>query len=49
MNRETLPVFFHADVLSMKAPDGLFEKAPSPLLEHQMLTAECPEFIPESD
>ncbi len=45
MSLQKLPVYFHPDVLSMKAPDGLFEKAPSPLLKHQMLTAECPERI----
>ncbi len=45
MKTETLPVFFHQDVLSMKTPDGMFERAPSPLLEHQTLFTECPERI----
>jgi acetoin utilization deacetylase AcuC-like enzyme len=45
MKIDTLPVFFHADVLSMQAPDGLFERAPSPLLEHQVPFAECPQRI----
>ncbi len=45
MSLGKLPVFFHPDVLSMKAPDGLFEKAPSPLLAHQMTIAENPERI----
>ena len=41
----SLPVFFHEGVLAMKAPDGLFERASSPLLEHQMMLAESPERI----
>ena len=45
MNNQTLPVYFHPDVLSMKTPDGLFEKAPSPLLKHQVPFAEGPERI----
>lgn len=45
MTQSTLPVYFHPDVLSMKSPDGLFEKAPSPLLEHQVPFAEGPERI----
>ena len=45
MVKDTLAVYFHADVLSMKSPDGLFEREASPLLTHQMPFAECPERI----
>lgn len=45
MKNQTLPVYFHPDVLGMRTPDGLFEKAPSPLLEHQTPFAEGPERI----
>ena len=45
MTDPMLDVFFHPDVLSMRVPDGLFEKPASPLLAHQMPFAEGPERI----
>lgn len=45
MTDTKLDVFFHEDVLSMRCPDGLFEKAASPLLAYQMPFAEGPERI----
>lgn len=40
-----LAVFFDETVLSVRGPDGLFERPPSPLLDHQMLFIESPERI----
>lgn len=40
-----LAVFFDETVLSARGPDGLFERPPSPLLDHQMPFIESPERI----
>jgi acetoin utilization deacetylase AcuC-like enzyme len=45
MAADTLDVFFHPDVLSMRSPDGLFERKPSPLLDVQIPFAEGPDRI----
>lgn len=45
MPANTLDVFFHPDVLSMRSPDGLFERPPSPLLDIQVPFAEGPDRI----
>lgn len=45
MSKEKLGVFFSSDVLATRAPDGLFDRPPSALLEHQTFFAECPERI----
>ncbi|MFY9241262.1 MAG: class II histone deacetylase [Roseovarius sp.] len=45
MRHDKLDIFFHPDVLSMRTPDGLFDGAPSPLLEVQMTSVEGPDRI----
>jgi len=43
--RDGMAVFFHEAMLSWSAPDGVFECAPSELLEVQMPHAEGPDRI----
>ncbi len=45
MAADSLDVFFHPDVLSMRSPDGLFERPPSPLLDVQVPFAEGPDRV----
>lgn len=45
VKNDKLAIYFDQAVLSMRPPDGLFDGRPSPLLAHQMISAESPERI----
>lgn len=45
MTPERLAVFFDDAVLAVRTPDGLFDQAPSPLLDYQLPSVEGPDRI----